>query len=170
MDRLRNFGFLLNGVTRLYVHRFEQRASRFGVTLPQCKLLAYLSKNEGISQAGLADLTDLDPMTVVRVLDRMEAEGFVERRPDPADRRARRLYLTERAGPFLERIWHWADLTRAETFAGISREEREHFMSVLERIHDNVAALDGAVPEASDPPERPSQRPGGPARRTPRPA
>ncbi len=71
MDRLRTFGFLLKDVTRLYVQRFEQRARRFGVTLPQCKALSHLSKNEGISQVRLAELAETDPMTLVRILDRM---------------------------------------------------------------------------------------------------
>jgi len=144
MDRLRAFGFLLKDVTRLYVQRFEQRARRFGVTLPQCKALGYLSKNEGISQVRLAELADTDPMTLVRILDRMEADGLVERRPDPSDRRARRLYLTSKAAPFLDTIWHLADLTRAEAFEGISKKERELFIGILARIHANLTALAGA--------------------------
>src|SRR5207253_191486 len=141
MDRLRTFGFLLKDATRLYVQRFEQRARRFGVTLPQCKALGYLSKNEAISQVRLAELADIDPMTLVRILDRMEADGLVERRPDPSDRRARRLYLTNKAAPFLDTIWHLAGLTRAEAFEGISKREREVFIGILERIHANLSAL-----------------------------
>src|SRR5258706_14767384 len=104
MDRLRTFGFLLKDVTRLYVQRFEQRARRFGVTLPQCKALGYLSKNEGISQIRLAELAETDPMTLVRILDRMEADGLVERRPDPSDRRAPRLLPPRQPTPRLTTI------------------------------------------------------------------
>src|ERR1022692_1912304 len=88
MDRLRNFGFLLKDVSRRYVLRFEQRAREILLTLPQCKALVRLEKNEGVSQARLAELAEVEPMTMVRILDRMQADGLLERRPDPADRRS----------------------------------------------------------------------------------
>ena len=96
MDKLRDFGFLLKDLSRRYVLRFEQHAREISLTLMQCKVLAHLEKNEGASQARLAELTDIEPMMMVRILDRMEADKLLERRPDPADRRARRLYLTAR--------------------------------------------------------------------------
>jgi len=141
MDRLRNFGFLLKEVSRRYVLRFEQRAQEMSLTLPTCKVLAYLERNEGISQARLADLTSIEPMAMVRILDRMEIDGFVERKPDPADRRARSLYLTPKSKPALEEIWHLAALTRSEAFAGISQAERNAFLDVLERLEGNLSRL-----------------------------
>jgi DNA-binding MarR family transcriptional regulator len=148
MDRLRSFGFLLKDVSRRYVLRFEQHAVETSLTLVQCKALTHLDKNEGVSQARLAELTDVEPMAMVRILDHMEAEGVIERRPDPDDRRARRLYLTARAKPLLDEIWRLAALTRAETFAGIGRAEREAFIDVLERLDANLCAL-GAEPPAT---------------------
>jgi MarR family transcriptional regulator for hemolysin len=142
MDRMRNFGFLLKDVSRRYVLRFEQRAREISLTLPQCKVLVHLEKNGGVSQARLADLADIEPMTMVRILDRMEGDGLLERRPDPADRRSRCLYLTRKAKPLLDKIWRWAELTRAETFAGITRQECEAFMGLLKRMHINVCALE----------------------------
>src|SRR6516165_9994441 len=112
MDEHQNLGFLLKDVSRLYTRRFEDRAQGFALTLPQCKALAYLSKNEGVSQKRLAELIDVDPMSLVRILDRMEADGWVERRPDPEDRRARSLRVTERAKPLVDHIWHLAAETR----------------------------------------------------------
>src|SRR5579863_2852687 len=103
-ERLRNFGFLLKDVSRRYVLRFEQRARELSLTLPQCRVLVRLAEHEGVSQARLAELTQVEPMTMVRILDRMEADGLLERRPDPADRRARRLYLTAKVRPLLEQI------------------------------------------------------------------
>ena len=85
-------------------------------------------------------------MTMVRILDRMEAEGLLERRPDPADRRARCLYLTAKAKPILGEIWRLSDEIRAEIFAGVSKAEREQFMSVLQRLYDNISQLEGLVP------------------------
>src|ERR1700749_3384356 len=93
-DRLRNCGFLLKEGSRRYPLHFEQRARAFGLTLSQCKALVRLEKNQGVSQARLAELAEVDPMTMVRILDRMEADGVLERRPDPADRRGRRLYFS----------------------------------------------------------------------------
>jgi DNA-binding PadR family transcriptional regulator len=90
-------------------------------------------------------------MTMVRILDRMEADGLLERRADPGDRRARRLYLTAKAKPLLDEIWHLAEQTRAETFAGVSKVDREGFIDVLERMHRNVCDLDGTAIDAAPP-------------------
>ena len=66
----------MKDLSRLYVQRFEQRAAVHGLTLPQCKALVYLATNEGISQVQLAERTDIEPMSLVRILDRMESEGW----------------------------------------------------------------------------------------------
>jgi MarR family transcriptional regulator, transcriptional regulator for hemolysin len=144
-DRMRNFGFLLKEVSRRYVLRFEVRARAISLNLPQAKALVRLENNEGVSQARLAELAEVDPMTMVRMLDRMEADGLLERRPDPADRRARCLYLTAKAKPILTEIWRVSEETRAEVFAGVGKGERELFMDVLECIYDNISRLEGTV-------------------------
>src|ERR1700716_1919003 len=136
--RMANCGFLLKEVTRRYVLRFEARAREISLNLAQAKTLVRLEKNEGVSQARLAELAEVDAMAMVRILDRMEADGLLERRPDPADRRARCLYLTPKAKPFLDQIWRLSEATRAEVFAGIGKNERDVFMTVLERIRDNL--------------------------------
>jgi DNA-binding MarR family transcriptional regulator len=141
-DRLRNCGFLLKEVSRRYTLHFEQRASAFGLTLSQCKALVRLEKNQGVSQARLAELAEVDAMTMVRILDRMEADGVLERRPDPADRRARCLYLTPKAKPLLDRIWQLSDEIRAEIFGGITKADRDVFMSVLEHIFANISQIE----------------------------
>ena len=140
----RNFGFVLNDVRRRFVERFEQRAGEFSLTLPQCRVLATLYRNEGASQSKLAQIADVEPMSMVRILDHMEKEGWLERRVDPHDRRARRLFLTDNAKPLLEQIWRLSDLTSTEAFAGIGRGERAAFVAVLERIQANLGAIQGA--------------------------
>ncbi|HEY6482176.1 MAG TPA: MarR family transcriptional regulator [Steroidobacteraceae bacterium] len=140
-DRRRNFGFLLKEVSRRYVLRFEELAAAIPLTLSECKVLVRLEENEGVSQTRLAGITDIEPMTMVRLLDRMAADGLLERRPDPEDRRARRLHLTAKAKPVLEQIWQLSDATRAETFAGVSRTDRERVISVLERMYANLCTL-----------------------------
>ena len=141
-DRLRNFGFLVRDVYRLYAKHFERYASEIELTLPQCKVLGHLSRNEGISQARLAELTDTDPMTLVRTLDRMQQDGWIERRPDPSDRRAHQLFLREAAKPVLQRIWKIADQARNEVLADLSAAEREQLIELLERVHRTLSSLD----------------------------
>jgi DNA-binding MarR family transcriptional regulator len=150
---LRNFGFLLKDVSRLSALNFEREAAGSGLdlTMAQCQVLIYLHRNQGISQVRLAYLTDTDPMTLVRILDRMEHDGWVERRQDPADRRARRLYLRASAEPVVEKIWRIADRARAASLAGLDEEERELLVKLLGRIHDNLTRL---VPNA-DPAKAP---------------
>jgi DNA-binding MarR family transcriptional regulator len=140
----RNFGYVLNDVRRQFVLRFEKRARDFSLTMPQCRVLTTLLRSEGVSQAKLAQLADLEPMTMVRILDHMEREGLIERRVDPRDRRARRLYLAAGAKPLLDRIWRLSDLTRSEAFAGIDRAERDAFIAVLGRIQSNLIAVQDA--------------------------
>jgi MarR family transcriptional regulator for hemolysin len=144
----KHFGFLLKDLSQRYVLRFEQHASEISLTLMQCKVLVHLEKNEGVSQAKLAELTAIDPMMMVRILDRMEADKLLERRADPHDRRARRLYLTKKAEPLLGEVWRLADLTRSELFTGIGKAQRDTFMQVLERLHANACSLDESTPEA----------------------
>src|ERR1700722_20651879 len=100
VDRVRNFGFLAKDVSRLSAKLFERHARERALVLPmsQCKVLALLARHEGISQARLADLTETDPMTLVRTLDRMQQDGLIERRADPNDMRAHRM-------SFLYLIW-----------------------------------------------------------------
>jgi MarR family transcriptional regulator, transcriptional regulator for hemolysin len=136
-----NFGFLLKDVTRLYTRRFEERAHGLALTLAQCKALHVLARNQGVSQKRLAELTEVDPMTLVRILDRMEADGWVERRPDPEDRRARSLYVTETATPIVDRIGEIAAQTRAEVLYGCTDAERTLLVELLERVHRNLLSL-----------------------------
>ena len=87
-------------------------------------MLAYIARCEGINQAGLAELLDIEPITLVRLLDRLEAMGLVERRLDPRDRRQRNLYLTEQAWPELERIRALGAEVREEALAGLDADRR----------------------------------------------
>jgi len=139
---MRNFAFLLMEVSRRFVLRFEVHAGSISLNLLQCRALVCLEKNEGMSQVRLAGLVGVDAMTVVRIVDRMESERLLERRPDPADRRSRCLYLTPRARPLLHEIRHLGDLSRAEVLAGIRGEDLQVFMDVLERMEDNLSKLD----------------------------
>jgi MarR family transcriptional regulator, transcriptional regulator for hemolysin len=143
LDLDRSFGFLLNDVARLFGRRFDLNGKRLGLTRAQCRTLGYLARNEGINQAGLADLLEIRPMTLVRQIDRMEEAGWIERRADPSDRRARRLYLTAKARPVLGRIWDVATETRDEVLVRLSPQEAEQLIDLLHRVH---ATLSDRIP------------------------
>lgn len=144
---LRTFGFLLRDVTRLYARNFARHAAGLGLTVEQCRVLAHLARNEGVSQARLAELTDTDPMTLGRALERMEADGLLERRPDPADRRARTVHLRAAAAPLLREIWRHAGAVRAEALAGLTAADRRELVRLLRRMRTNLDAL---VPGLAD--------------------
>jgi MarR family transcriptional regulator, transcriptional regulator for hemolysin len=150
MDLTRQLGFLLKDASRRYSRRFEERAQALSLTLAQCRALLYLETNQGVSQKRLSELTELDPMTLVRILDRMEADGWVQRRFDPADRRAHTLWLTPRAKPILDHIAQLIAETRAEALQGLSSEERSKLLELLERLHTNLSSL---APIAAEKPQ-----------------
>lgn len=137
----RTFGFLLKDASKLYVQRFEHRARELGLTLPECKALVYLARSEGISQVELASAAEIEPMSLVRILDRMELDGWLERRANPADRRARQLYLKPKSKPLLETIDKISSATRDEAFAGFSNQEAQLLLAGLERVRGNLASL-----------------------------
>lgn len=122
--------------------RFEQRARSLGLTLPQCKVLVYLANHEGMNQAQLGQLTDLEPMTLVRTVDSLESQGCLERRHDPADRRAHCLYLLPKGKPLVDEVWRLVDLTRREAFAGIPRKQADLMIASLEKIQSNLTSLE----------------------------
>ena len=138
MDR---FGFMLKDVSRRWVRYFDWLAAQIGMTSTQAKVLVFLANNEGIKQARLADLCDTDPMTLVRVLDRMERNGLLERRPDPNDRRVYRVFLRPAADPIIAELNRIGEKARGEVLAGLSNEERMHLISMLEIIQKNLIAL-----------------------------
>ena len=163
MEQVRHFGFILKDVQRLWVRLFEQRLPQVGMTFTQSKVLVFLSRNEGTTQAKLAETSDTEPMTLVRVLDRMERDGWIERRPDPADRRAYRLYLRPASNPVLTEIVRIGDRARNEALAGLSGEQREQMMNMLEHVRSNLVALVSVAGPATTPKQDDSPR----ARRLP---
>ncbi len=135
-----NVGYLLHDAARLMRKRFEQRAGRLGFTRSQWQVLVHLAKNEGIHQAGLADILEVEPISLTRILDRLAARGLVERRQHPKDRRAWLLYLTPEAHPSIELLRKLGDETRAELLAGLSESDQDHLMVVLNRMKSNLVS------------------------------
>jgi MarR family transcriptional regulator, transcriptional regulator for hemolysin len=138
MNNAPTLGFLLHDVARLLRKRFEQRAKCLGLTRSQWQTLAYLSNNEGIHQAGLAEILEIEPITLVRILDKLEERGLVERRRHPTDRRIWLLYLREETRPLLASIRVIGEATRAEALADIPAEDREHLVRTLTLMKTNL--------------------------------
>ena len=140
----RTLGFVLNDVARLMRKRFEQRAraAALGLTRAQAAVLAYLARQEGINQAALAQLLELEPITLARLLDRLQAAGLIERRPDPKDRRAHLLYLTAAAYPLLDRIFALAAEVREDALAGVAEAERGRLLDLLIEMKANLVAVE----------------------------
>lgn len=138
----RSFAFLVRDVSRLNAAVFARASGELNLTLPQCRVLVQLEHNEGSTQAQLAELTETEPMTLVRLLDRMEQDQWIERRQDERDRRSKRIYLLPAAEPILERIHRFSDQVQAKSLAGVRADERKQLMAWLERIHRNLMALD----------------------------
>jgi len=147
-DLNRNFGLLLVDIARLMRRNFARRSQPLGMTEGQWRVLVRLSVNQGITQAALAELLEIQPITLVRLIDRLEAAGLVERRPAPKDRRAFQLYLMPKAQPVIEQIWALALETRAEALAGLSAAAREQMIDALVTIKANLLRLDAEEPAA----------------------
>ena len=145
-------GFVLHDVARFLRKRFEQHARGLGLTRSQWQVLAFLAPNEGIHQGGLAEILEIEPITLVRILDKLESRGLIERRQHPTDRRIWLLHLTAEAHPILVRMRALGDMTRSEALAGIPEAEREQLLGMLTIMKKNlvVACAQPASPrEAS---------------------
>ena len=129
---------LLSDTSRFFRRRFDARARSLGVSRAQWQVLFALSRNEGINQAGLAEALDVETITVGRMVDRLEDAGLVERRADPADRRAWRLHLTDRARPVLDQLRDVSNEVTAEALAGIDNDEQAALAELLTRLRANL--------------------------------
>jgi MarR family transcriptional regulator, transcriptional regulator for hemolysin len=137
----RNFGFLVHDVSRLIKRRFDRQARQTGlpITRRQAAVMLYIARNEGVSQAEVATWLDLEPIALVRMLDKLSEEELVERRAHPTDRRVRTLWLTPAARPVIERIQTINLAIREETFAGMPAHARDTVINILAGIKDNLA-------------------------------
>lgn len=144
-------GFVLHDVARLMRKRFEQRARQLGLTRSQWQVLSKLSYNEGIHQKGLADLLEIESITLVRLLDKMEERGLIERRRHPTDRRMTLLFLTADAHPLLLLMRKLGEQTRQEAMADFSSDEHQLLQQFLDRMRDNLLDACGKPIEEEEP-------------------
>ncbi|WP_066821714.1 MarR family winged helix-turn-helix transcriptional regulator [Sphingomonas mali] len=136
-----SLGFLISDVSRLMRRRFDERAREVGATRAQWRTLTTLSRNEGLNQGALADLLEVEPITLCRMIDRLEESGLVERRRDPADRRAWQLFLTDKSKPILADLRRMADDLFVQVLSGMGESERAALGKSLEHIRANLLTL-----------------------------
>ena len=139
-----SIGFLLSDVSRLLRRDFDRRVRELHLTQAQWRAIAQLSREDGIRQTTLADRLEVQPITLARLIDRMQSAGWVSREPDPDDRRATLLYLTDKAQPILAQMRRHADEAIEEVFAGVSATARKALRSALIRMKQNLAAVEAS--------------------------
>jgi len=134
----REFAFTIMDVARLLRTYADQRARQFGISRAQWAVLMRIDRNEGLKQSELADMLDLQPITLTRLLDRLADNGLIERRADPNDRRANRLYLKAAAKPLLGRLADLGTDIMEIVLDGISSTSIERMLKELTAVKDNL--------------------------------
>lgn len=137
-DLSRNFGFLLNDVARLLRTAYDRRIRKLGLTRAQWWVLTHLYRSDGVSQTELAEILEIEKPTLGRLLDRLEAKGWVRRDHDARDRRVWRVHLTSEVEPALRTMRALAAELRRDALTGISAAERERFVDTLLAIKGNL--------------------------------
>jgi MarR family transcriptional regulator for hemolysin len=136
----REIAFRIMDVARLLRTFADQRARQYGMTRAQWAVLVRLDLSEGLKQSELAELLDLQPITLTRLLDRLAQNGLIERRPDPNDRRANRLFLTPAARPLLEHLATLGTEMMGTVLEGLDGKSLERLLRDLELMRENLRA------------------------------
>ena len=163
-DLEHSFGFLVADIARLLRERFNATAEQLGLTLAQTRVLARLSTHEGLNQSELAALLEVQPITLLRQIDRLEGMALVERRADPADRRVQRLHLTPKALPLLTQLVKLGEAMQDGWLDGIKAAERDHLYALLDQVRANLRAGRQALSSGSGAQQTTRPRTATPAR------
>jgi len=145
-----NVGFLLHDVSRLLRVRFDRRARALGLTRAQWRVLAHLAPRQGINQSSLAEILEVENITLGRHIDRLEDTEWVVRRRNPDDRRAWRLFLTDKSRPVLDQMEIIAAEAQGEAMAGLSDDERDRLLKLLLSMKRNMTAREAETRAAGD--------------------
>jgi DNA-binding MarR family transcriptional regulator len=147
-----NIGALIHDVARMIRRRFERRARQTGlpITRQQARALLYIARNEGLSQAAVATMLDIEPIALVRMLDRLHEEGLVERQLHPTDRRVRTVWLTPAAWKVIERVLAINVVVREEACAGLTPEQREALIDILNHMKGNLGVVEETESAAAE--------------------
>lgn len=140
----REIAFNLMDVARMLKTYADQRGRQFGISRAQWVVLVRLDRSEGLKQSELAEILDLQPISLTRLLDRLAENGLIERRSDPNDRRANRLYLTPAARPLLDRLAGLGQNMMQTVLEGVDAQARERLLRDLTVMKDSLRAAIGA--------------------------
>jgi DNA-binding MarR family transcriptional regulator len=143
-DSIEGLGFLIHDSARLLRKRFEKKGSAYGLSAAQWRLLVRLVKEEGVAQARLAELLEIEPISVSRLLDRMEEGGWIERRQDAGDRRVRMIFPTDKSRQAFAAIKSVAGDVYDAALAGLTADEKRTLVKGLTAIITNLS--DGETP------------------------
>lgn len=134
----REIAFVIMDVARLLKTYADQQGRQFGISRAQWTVLVRLDRSEGLKQSELTEYLDLQPISLTRLLDRLAENGLIERRPDPNDRRANRLYLTPAARPLLEKLAGLSQRMMSTVLEGLDTPTRERMLSDLGIVKNNL--------------------------------
>jgi DNA-binding MarR family transcriptional regulator len=134
-----HIGYLLADNSRLARWAFDQQVREIGVTGPQARLLLTLNRQPGENQGFYAERLEVEPITLCRMVDRLEEASMVERRPDPADRRAWRLHLTDKSRKVVEKLQQRVDSLVEDMLDGLTSTERLEFARLLKVVGTNLS-------------------------------
>ena len=134
-----SLGFLVADVSRLLRTAFQQRLGAGGLTFLQARALVYVSRHEGVRQNQLAELLEIQPITLVHIIDQLEARRLVKRVTDTRDRRAKLLYLTPTSQPVLDAIGAVVESIRGDAMLGLDTDEANFAMAALHRMRANLS-------------------------------
>lgn len=142
-----DLGFLIGDAARLMRRAFDERVRDSGVTRPQWRVLGLLKRFDGSTQVSLAEMMDVEPITLGRMIDRLQDAGLVERRADPADRRAWRVHLTRAGEDRLVELKPLATALFADAVNGLSAGQQTELEAMLDVIRSNLTRR---VPEVAN--------------------
>jgi MarR family transcriptional regulator, transcriptional regulator for hemolysin len=143
-------GYSITDVSRLIRTVFERRVRRYGLTRAQWLVIARVHRRPGLSQSEVADLLEIEKAPAGRLIDRMEAKGWLERRSDPKDRRINRLHLTAKGDRIHKAIWPIAENTVDEALSDLTGEERRKLTALMKRVKLRLLALSDHDPGEPD--------------------
>jgi DNA-binding MarR family transcriptional regulator len=138
-QRRETLGFLIADVSRLMRRAFRQRLEESAVTFAQARVLVNIARQPGMRQVELADLLEVQPITLARVIDQLAENGLVERRPDPCDRRAYQLFPLPGAEPTLAVINEVSQAIYAIALEDMGEKQAGELFRGLQRMRDNLA-------------------------------
>jgi MarR family transcriptional regulator for hemolysin len=146
----REFAFTIMDVARMIKTYADQRGRQFGISRAQWAVLVRIDRSEGLKQSELAEILDLQPISLTRLLDRLADNKLIERRADPSDRRANRLFLTPAARPLLGQLADLGEDMMATVLDGLDAKTVERTLRDLEHVRENLRAAINRSPSPQE--------------------